>query len=461
MLVFAAALCAAPLYGHSDEVDSHTYTVLARHMAETGRWLDSGYLPSIFYRFREHLPFGIWPFALTTLMFGERGLAPLALIFSLGTLSIMLLTGTRVFGRSAALVGVLVLSTTDSFFQTAGRVHLDNLLLLLTTASTLPLWAPDRIAPARWAFSAALSSLAVLVKGPFGLLPLVATTFARAITVRSAREIASGGLAALAALLPAAIFLAYDALLGEGTWWHGYVVDQIYASARGLRGYGAADLMPLTSLAGRFWPALPLSLWGMALGLRDLVRRRATAVAVTAAHVSIGLGLLWLPTRKLPHHNFVLYPALALLAGAAVAPAVGHLVASPARRRAAAAALVALAAGTAVASLAGAGAFLTPRSCVIPARLGASVPRGADVLVVAPGKDWIAIAALAAEYGLNGWPARFLEGDIPLEASPPGSGPRDPGRRAMFALVRADVPAGAHAGWQERAREANWTLWTR
>ena len=460
-LVFAVALCAAPLHGHSDEVDPHTYAVLARHMAESGRWLDPSYLPSIFYRYREHLPFGLWPSALAVRLFGERALAPLALMFSLGTLTIMITAGARLFGRTAALLGVLVLTTTDAFFQSAGRMRLDNLLLLLATASTLPLWRPDRIAPAQWAISAALSSLAVLVKGPFGLLPLVASTLARAVTLRRAREILVGGLAAIAALVPVIVFLAHDALLGDGSWWRGYVLHQIYASARGLRSDGDPGLVPLTSLVGRFWPGLPLSVWGIALGLRDLRHRRATAVAIAAAYSSIVFTLLWLPARKLPHHGFVMYPALALLAGAAVAPVLTRRIASSSRRSAAVAALVGLAAATTVVSALGAGTFLTRRSCVIPPQLGSALPPGADVLVVAPGEDWTAIAALAAHYRANAWPARSLEGDVPFEVSAAGSRPVNSGRRARFALVRTDAPAGPHAGWRQGAEDGKWTLWTR
>ncbi len=459
-LLFAAALCAAPLRGHSDAIDPHTYTVLARHVAESGRWLDPSYLPSIFHHFREHLPFGIWPWALAVRLLGEGALVPLALTFSLGTLVIMLVVGARVFGRSAALLGVLVLSSTDSFFQTAGQVRLDNLLLLLTTATTLPLWEPVSIPTARWAFAAAMASLAVLVKGPFGLLPLVATTVARAFTLRSPREILFGGLAAGAALLPAVLFLAHDALLADGTWWRGYVLDQLYASARGLRNDSEQGFVPLKSLAGRFWPGLPLSLWGIAIGLRDLMRRRATPVSMVAVHTLAGFALLFLPARKLPHHNLVMYPALALLAGAAAAPVARRLIASLPRRRAAVIALIALAAATTVASVAGVGAFLTSRFCVIPPRLGASLPRGADVLVVAPEYDWRALAALAAEYDLNGWPVRTVSAGVALEGAP-GSALVNPGRPVPLALVRADVPPGSHGGWQRRAQDGRWTLWAR
>ncbi|MFL5399381.1 MAG: hypothetical protein ACJ79P_15915 [Myxococcales bacterium] len=44
----------------------------------------------------------------------------------------------------------------------------------------------------------------------------------------------------------------------------------------------------------------------------------------------------------------------------------------------------------------GAGALLSARACLVPAALVTSLPAGSDVLVVTPGPDWRAIAALAA-----------------------------------------------------------------
>ncbi len=460
-LMIGAALCTAPLAGHSDEVDPHFYTVLARHMAEGGSWLEPSYLPSIYQRFRDHLPFGLWPWALALGLVGERALAPLALVCSLGTVSLVLLAGARVFGRAAALVGALVLVSTESYFRYAAQPHLDRLLLLLVTAATLPLWRPVPVPRSCWAWSTGLTVLAVLVKGPFGLLPLVATTFARAAALRSAREFLSGCVAAAVATLPAAAFLAHDAWLGDGSWWRGYVLDQLYASFLGLRSDGEQGLVPLSSLVGRFWPGLPLSLWGMAIGLRDLLRRRLTPGSVVAVHALATVALLCLPSRRIWHHALIVYPALALLAGIAAAPAVERLVASARFARAALLALVASASAATVASATGAGAWLTPRICLVPTRLVASLPAGTDVLVVAPAADWRAMAVLAAEYRLIAWSTVSFSGDVPLETWPGVSGLVSHGRRALAALVRADVPPGPHAGWGARMQEGNWTLWTR
>lgn len=458
VLVIGAALCTAPLAGHSDRCDPHFYTVLARHMAEGGTWWDPSYLPTIFERFRDHLPFGVWPFALAMRLFGDQGLAPLALLCSLGTLSLVLVTGARIFGRPAAVIGALVLASTETWFRYAATPTLDCLLLLLVTAATLPLWRPLPVPAFRWAWPAALTALAVLVKGPFGLLPLAATTLGRAVALRNPRELWPGGVSAAAALLPAAGFLAWDHWLGTGTWWHGYVIDQLYASALGLRTDGERGLVPITSLAGRFWPGLPLAVWGIAIGLRDLVRRRPNPASIVALHAAATVGLLCLPSRKIWHHALVVYPALAILAGTAAAPLLERILASARRARTAVVALAVVAATLMIASVAGAGVWLSPQACIVPPGLAGSLPADTDVLVVAPGTDWRALATLAAEHRLIAWPTVSFAGDVPLVA---GSGLVSPGHRALAALVRDDVPPGPHPGWREGRREGKWTLWTR
>ena len=449
VLVLGAALGAAPLAGHSDEVDPHTYTVLARRLAESGDWLDPSYLPAIFHRFREHLPFGLWPFALAIRLFGERALAPLALSIAVGVLAAILWLGAPAAGRTAALVAALVLACTESFFRYAAQPRLDGLLLLLTAAATLPLCRPAPLPRVRWAWAAALTALAVLVKGPFGLVPLVAASCARALVLRRGAELLTGFLCAAVAALPAAAFLGLDAWLGDGSWWRGYGLHQLVDSALGARGDGEQGLVPLRCIAGRFWPGLPLAGFGLAVGCRDLLLRRRTTAALLTVLALVSVALLLIPSRRIWHHALVVFPALALLAGVATAPLLEKL-----RRgqRAALRSLLVAACAALVAAALGAGAWLTPRTCVLPARLARAVPVGASVLVVAPAADWTVIAALAAELRLDGWPAVSFGDDVPR---PAGSG------GPAWALVRGEVPAGSHSGFRLRGREGEWTLWTR
>src|SRR5260370_7009952 len=85
-LVLCAGLLISPWRGHVDDTDAQLYQVVARNMARDGRWLDPSYLPSIYPHYREHLPFGFWPMALATALFGEGALPVLGLLGTLPTL---------------------------------------------------------------------------------------------------------------------------------------------------------------------------------------------------------------------------------------------------------------------------------------------------------------------------------------------------------------------------------------
>src|SRR5438132_1348866 len=104
-------------------------------------------------------------------------------------------------GEAAAVA----LAATETFFAYGARPRLDPPLLLLSLGAAAPFLVGARGA-GPWSLSAALAALAVLVKGPFGLVPLCAAGLARAAADRSPRALLSAGLAALAALAPAAPF---------------------------------------------------------------------------------------------------------------------------------------------------------------------------------------------------------------------------------------------------------------
>src|SRR5205085_3115739 len=145
--------------------------------------------------------------------------------------------------------------------------------------------------------------------------------------------------------------------------------------------------------------------WGLARGVRAAIRGERSALALAAAASLALLALLCVPARKSWHHGLVAWPLLALVAGAAAGPWLEKLAA-----RAPRAALGALAAATllALAAAAGGTARLFPARCIVPAELVPRLPRGSDVLVIAPEPDWKLLGALAAEYDLKPWPATTL-----------------------------------------------------
>jgi hypothetical protein len=158
--------------------------------------------------------------------------------------------------------------------------------------------------------------MAVLVKGPFGLVPFVAAGGARALADRSARPLVWTMAGALAAAAPLGLFLAADRRWLHAGWWEGYLLHQVIASAEGLRPDGRFGLLaPLPLIAGRFWPGLPLVALGIVLAFR-----RDREARLLCSFCALMLAELCLPARKVWNHELVAYPGLALLAAAGARP---------------------------------------------------------------------------------------------------------------------------------------------
>ena len=390
-LLATAALVAAPWRGHIDDVDAQIYLVVARHMAADRAWFDLRYLPGLWPVFREHLPFGLWPAAAAIRLAGEWAVGPAYALFTLGTVALAGRLTAALAGRWAGVAAALVLGTCESIWQYGGRPLLDPPLLLFATAAAGAVLLPRP----RFVLAACCAAIAVLIKGPFGLVPLASCVLARALVERSPRLIASGAAASVAAALPTAALLLLDRFAGGGTWWHGYFEAQLAASATGARYDGiGAWWFPLRVVVGRFWPGMvlvPLALWR--------ARRDATTRVLTLAG-ALSLALLTLPHRKWGNHAYVVFPLLAVLCGAAAAPWAERWLA----RRGALVVLGSTALATWMASLAGAGALVLQPPCVVSAEfapaLNALSP-STEVLVVSPRVELLTIAELAAEKALS------------------------------------------------------------
>lgn len=414
VLVLAAALLAAPWAGHIDDTDAQLYQVLARNMAASHRWLEPGFPPASATPFREHLPFGLWPYAAAARIFGEGALRGCGAIFSL--LTIVTLIG---LGETAGVAAALVLATTETFFLYGGRPRLDPPLVFFATLSGLLLL---RQRP-RWLLATAAAALAALVKGPFGLIPLACAACARSIADRDPRFFLRGAAATLIAAAPAALFVA----LGDPSWRGGYLHGQLLASATGSRSDGSTTWWgALASIAGRFWPGLPFAL------LAAFERRHRT-LALTCALLVLALSL---PVRKVWNHELVAYPFLALLAGRWLQPWLQRwprLVPT-------------LAAVAAVFAVSGLGHRLLPPPCVASRELARLMPPpGTPILVVAEPPDWRTLVGLAAEQRLA--PIRLPS----LLAAAPGE--------ARFALISEPLFSGGI--WHECGRARGWVLATR
>jgi len=453
-LVVATTVLVAPWTGHVDDTDAQLYQVVARHMVADNTWLDLRYLQGAHPHFREHLPFGLWPWALAIRVAGERALAPLAGLFTLSSLFLVAWLGRRLGGWAMASVAVLVLGTTESFIVYGGRPRLDPLLLLFVVASLLPVlaWPPNW---RRWLLGALFAAGAALVKGPFGLLPFLAAGLTVAWESRSLRFLLAATGFTLLAAVPVLAFLLGDRLWGTGSWWTGYLQTQLFASAMGERSDGLEPpWFPFATVAARFWPGLPLLALGLARALawpRGLdtetppTPRVARRLALCVLLVLAGLAV---PERKVWHHALVAYPLLALLAGAGAAPFLRRWLSTEQRRRAALAGLAALALLCVVGVALGVGTRVW-KPCVPSAEFKADFDRlspGESVLVVSEPPHWHMVAILAAERQLEPWMQRRLTdgGDHP----------------ARLALVEKHLlpPGPLPAPWHEAGEARGWVL---
>ncbi|HZA14130.1 MAG TPA: hypothetical protein VE618_06525, partial [Myxococcaceae bacterium] len=445
-LAIALAAVVAPWWGHVDDGDAQLYRVVARHMVEDATCFELRYLPGVHETFREHLPFGLWPYALGIRILGEGALPAIGALFTLGTLALVLATGWRLAGPAAGILSVLVLSATESFAVYGGREKLDPPLLFFATAAVAPLLV-GALRAQNLALASAFGAAAALVKGPFGILPLCAAATARALQERTARSAVQLGVVMAASTIPLVGFLVWSRSFGDRSWWDGYVMAQLWASASGGRTDGNfAPWFPLATLAGRFWPGLPLAGLGAWMAVRGKTERRRELrlVAVAAAIVIAGLCV---PTRKLWSHALVAYPLLALLAGVAVGPWLERHRGSPARGRIAVGGLSALAVAMWIAAALGAGKLWLKAPCIAPGAVDSALRRlrpGTEVLVVATPFDWKTVAALASERRLVPWPM-----GRPDEAIPPES-------RPALALVREVQLGSPLRGWREVARSGGW-----
>jgi 4-amino-4-deoxy-L-arabinose transferase-like glycosyltransferase len=452
ILALAAALIFSPsLRGHIDDVDAQLYQVVARHMVEDGTWLDFRYVKS---GFREHLPFGLWPFAAAIRLWGESALGPLAAIFTLATIGVVGWVAHGLGGWSAGLSAMFLLAVNKVFFLYGGRSRLDPLLILLATAAAAPLLLP-RIELRHWIGVGVLTTLAILVKGPFGLLPVMSALVARAGLERSLRLLLVGAGVLVLAVVPVTVFLLWEKWFGDATWWTKYVVHQLWGSATGQRSDGAVIAWyPLTLLYKEFLLGFLLILLGFWYAVRqktDSIAHRDRLLMLTALCLFVLLGLS-LPARYHLHHALLALPWLAVLAGVASGPLLERVLATPGRQRLMISTLATIAVIAWVAALAGKGPRFYTRPCVAStefARIFDQISPGEDVWVVSRRPHWETVASLAAERRLRPRPTATLPLDRPSTNSPV---------KTRIALVAEDVLPQHHGDWQELGRARGWVL---
>lgn len=339
-LSLAAGIAATPFW---DE-DEPRFAAIARTMLETGDWI----VP----RFNDELAVDKpvlmhWAMAASAAIFGTSEVAarlPAALATLLTALA-LLRAGTRWFGTATGVVAALAFVGCLLVGIEAHAATPDAILTCLTTWATVlfaePLVAavgPTRIGWRRAAVIGGLLGLAVLCKGPIGVIGPLAVVLPWTLwlawdgTLRPA-SLARATLAAvtssrlgvilLAMLAVAAPWYTAVSLRTDGEWIEGFFfIHNVGRFVAPMERHGGSVLLhPLALLVGFFpWSCfLPLALVVSAWR----IVRRADPPAERAA---LMLALVWLAVwvggfsasaTKLPNYVLPAYPAAALLVAAA------------------------------------------------------------------------------------------------------------------------------------------------
>ncbi|MDP2275077.1 MAG: hypothetical protein Q8K32_30315 [Archangium sp.] len=409
VLFIFVVLMGATWFRHTDVGDAQLYQVIARHMLMRGEWFSMEYLGQPFF---DHLPFGLWPIIAAQAV-DERLVIPLHALFSVLTVGLVGVLGHRLSGPWAALASMFFLATTQMYFFQTSYPTLDPVLLLLTTASVLPVLTGPGTAR-QWLLAWLFAAMAVAVKGPFGLLPLGGVLGARVLVDRSWRHLGLGAVVFVLAAAPVLLFLAL-----RPDWREGYGVGQLLASAVGNRSDGSAGLTVAAKFIGeRFWPWFPLLFLGIAATTGRITWLRNNVHASRIVAVACGLMVLGLslPHRKLWHHTLVVYPLLCVLLGVTLAPRISTVFS----KRRLIIGLAAMATMSVLAVAGGVDRLLMARPCVLATDFTQEVHRlkaGERVLVISEHPEWDMLSALAFEFDVTPFrTSAWEEGSVALVA---------------------------------------------
>lgn len=316
--------------------DEARFAQASRQMLETGDWVDIRFQDEA----RHKKPIGIyWLQAGAVALTGqgpEAGIWAYRLPSQAGGVAAVLLTawaGTALFGAATGFTAALVLAGTLLLGVEARLAKTDAVLLaftLLAQGALARVWLAARAGQAPPRFMALLfwaaQGTAILVKGPIAPLVAIATIVAVGLFdgpredghgrwhwLRALRPLSGGALAALI-VLPwlVAITIATDGAFFRESVGH----DLLGKVAGGQESHGAPPGYYLATFWVAFWPFAPLA--GLALPWVIANRREPSVLFCLGWIVPFWL-LFEIVATKLPHYTLPTYPAVALLAAAALA----------------------------------------------------------------------------------------------------------------------------------------------
>lgn len=206
LMMFALNLGGRDLWA-PDEPRAGTIT---RHIVQSGSWSE---LRDNGRPYVDKPPLFFWLAAIASLPAGAVDEFTVRLPSNLAAFLCIIAVfylGRAMYGRRAGALAAIVLATSQDFFMEARWAHPDMLLCLCMTVVALAFYRSMVAEEPEWRLPAWLMlGLAVLTKGPVGLLPLLALLVFLAAS-RNLKALARAGLAwgLPLALLPTALWLA-------------------------------------------------------------------------------------------------------------------------------------------------------------------------------------------------------------------------------------------------------------
>jgi 4-amino-4-deoxy-L-arabinose transferase-like glycosyltransferase len=320
--------------------DEARFAQATRQMLETGDYIDIRLQDEA----RLKKPIGIYwlQAAATRIAGGEDTHNPIwtyrlpSLIGALGAILVTLAIGRRWLGAEAGFAGAALLACTLLLGMEARQAKTDAFLLLtvlVAMAGLAEAWMPrpGAVPSGRWHWSLfwVAMGVGILIKGP--IVPMVAGLAALVLIVveRNIRWLGRlrpwpGILIALAIALPWLIAITIST---HGAFITQSLGNDMAAKLAGAKeSHGAPPGAYLVMFPVTFWPGSLFALLALPWVWRN---RRDRAVAFCLAWIMPSWLVFEAVPTKLPHYVLPLYPAIALLAGAALAdrlsaPATGR-----------------------------------------------------------------------------------------------------------------------------------------
>jgi 4-amino-4-deoxy-L-arabinose transferase-like glycosyltransferase len=302
------------------DIDEGNNATASHEMLESGNFI----VPTFNYHTRYDKPVLLyWLQVAAYLAFGVNEFAarfPSALA-ALLTVFVTYELGRGMFGKGAGLLAGLVLASAVSFCASAHFANPDALLNLFT-ALTLWCWWNDYAGRGRWWFTAsgATIGLAVLAKGPVGLVLPMAVTVLFLVWRREWRRLWDPRLvlAALAFLAVAAPWYAWVAVETKGEWVREFwLKHNRHRFETTLEGHGGAFYYYAVALAAGLapWcvflgPTGWLAWRGLRRGADD---RDRPAFQYLVCWFAVYFLFFSKSATKLPNYILPLYPAAAVL----------------------------------------------------------------------------------------------------------------------------------------------------